>query len=249
MHFLFLLLISVNSWASDKCDSWLISTKAKPGTSSCETICASANIDMGTFSCPSRCESYCRKKLDCTLDSFWHKRLNSNPSPFKPLTGNEKELVINALSKLPKTFRPRSLKAIVKASGSDPLSRSNPASSSDEFIILFPATFSSNIPIDRVLFHEMIHQMSLNEWSKTLSDYKKAVQWADNSPTPRAGEFLDPDGRSSAEEDLANNVESYVFEPEKLKLASIKIHSWIEKNLKSQIKFEKGCNEKNLHKK
>ena len=249
MHFLLLFFIASHTWASDTCDSWLAKTHAKPGTARCEVICASSNIDMGTFSCPSRCESYCRRNRNCTLDSFWLKKLNANTSPFKPLTDNEKEIVKSALINLPKDFRPRSLKAIVKASGADPFLRSNPASSSDEFIILFPAAFNSNTTIDRVLFHEMIHLMILNEWSKTLSDYKKAIQWTDKLPTPRAGEFVEPDGKSSAEEDLANNVEYYVFEPEKLKQTSVRIHSWIEKDLKSEIQFEKGCNEKNIHKK
>jgi hypothetical protein len=67
MRFLLLFLIAAHAWATDTCDSWLINTQAKPGTSSCETICATADIDMRTFSCPSRCELFCRKKTDKTI--------------------------------------------------------------------------------------------------------------------------------------------------------------------------------------
>jgi hypothetical protein len=58
---------------------------------------------------------------------------------------------------------------------------------------------------------------------------------------PRPGGFVEIDGRQSPEEDFANNAEYYLFEPALLKKASPKIFSWIEKNLGSLLKLEKGC--------
>lgn len=237
-------MLGIDVWSSDICGNWFVKTGAKVGTPDCESICTTASVDMSTFSCPSDCEQLCKKKKSCALDPYWSRLLQADPSPFKNLKDSEKELVTDALLRLPKNFRPKSLKAIVKAAGSDPLSRSNPASSTDEFIILFSAAFHSDLPMERILFHETLHQMMTSEWSDILSEYKKETKWSDNSPLPRNGEFVEPDGKTSVEEDFANNVEYYVYEPEKLKNASKTIYSWIDKKLKSKIRLEKECHEK-----
>lgn len=49
----------------------------------------------------------------------------------------------------------------------------------------------------------------------------------------RDGEFVDFDGKFSAEEDLANNIEFYLFDPATLKSKSPK--------LGPILKLEKGC--------
>lgn len=249
MIFVLSFLLGFQARSASVCEDWFLKTGAKPHMPTCESICTTARVDMATFSCTSDCEQFCRKKESCNVDSYWLALLQAESSPFKKLTGAEKEKVIDALTKFPKNMRPKSLKAIVKASGSDPLARSNPASSTDEFIILFPVAFHSDLAIERILFHEMLHQMMINEWSKFLSEYKKEFKWNENSLPPRSGEFVEPDGRASAEEDFANNIEYYVYEPERLKKKSYIIYSWVDKKLKSQVKREKGCYEKQILKK
>lgn len=243
--FLLLLLISPWCYAASPCDTWLAETRAKPGSSDCEITCSGSGTDMGTFECPLLCSDFCKVKKNCAIDKFWEKTLSANPIPFKSLKGSERELILNALSKLPKKFRPISLKAIVKASVPDFTAPQNPASSSDDLIILFPAIFVSNSQLERVLFHETVHHLVSNEWKLSFTKYKKENGWEKlNENSSRSGQFVEPDGKFSAEEDFANNVEYFTFNPAKLKGISPKIFTWIEKNLKNELKMERGCNEK-----
>jgi hypothetical protein len=225
---LFLFSIS-KSFASDDCKYWFPKTGAKPGKPNCEITCAGSMIDMNTFSCPSQCTQLC--KVKCPIPPFWTKTLNAETKPF------------------PKGFIPKSLKAVVRATQLDFLSPQNPASSSDEFIIFFPPAFSSGTRLDRVLFHEVVHHLISNEWSSDFLKYKKEFGWDGLKDSGfRKGKFVETDGKASAEEDFANNVEYFVFDQETLKETSKNIFSWINKNLKNRLKIEKGCDEKNISK-
>lgn len=242
---LFILFISPWIRAASLCDSWLVETKAKPGTADCEIACSSSGTDMGTFECPLLCSDFCKTKNKCTVDKFWEKVLNASSHPFSSLKDQEREIVLKALGRLPKNFRPKSLKAIGKASSPDFAAPQNPASSSNELIILFPAIFVSTHNIERVLFHEATHHLMFNEWTRTFTKYKKENGWDKESENlSRKGQFVEPDGKFSAEEDFANNVEYFTFEPAKLKQLSPSIFNWIDKNLKNELRLERGCDER-----
>lgn len=213
-----------------------------PEKPNCEVTCASSMVDFNTFSCPSKCSQFC--EVRCPIAPFWKKALSGET---KPLKAEEQEKILGAISRLPKGFIPKSLKAIVRASNIDFLSPQNPATSSDEFIILFPRAFSSSAQFDRVLFHEVVHHLTINEWSSDFLKYKKEFGWNSlKDGAYRNGEFVENDGKTSAEEDFANNIEYFVFDKEKLKEASKGIFNWINKNMKNRLKTEKGCNEKNI---
>lgn len=85
----------------------------------------------------------------------------------------------------------------------------------------------------------------MNEWSQHLNKYRKDTGWnkTNESVSFRSGDFVEPDGKLAPEEDFANNVEYFVFEPQKLNLASLQISKWIEKTLKSKLQMERGCDE------
>lgn len=57
----------------------------------------------------------------------------------------------------------------------------------------------------------------------------------------RKGEFVEHDGKTSAEEDFANNVEYFLFDQAALKNKSPNIFSWIQKNLGQKLRLGKGC--------
>ena len=44
------------------------------------------------------------------------------------------------------------------------------------------------------------------------------------------GTFVSDDGRDSPDEDFANNVEFFLFRPEKLKKTSPGVYDWLKKN-------------------
>ncbi|MBL7545536.1 MAG: hypothetical protein JNL11_17085 [Bdellovibrionaceae bacterium] len=244
---LILLSFVSQSLASDECKDWFAKTGAKPGKSNCEITCAGSMIDMNTFSCTSQCTKFCEVK--CPTPPFWEKILNAKSGPFKPLKTGEREKILWAISRLPKGFIPKSLRGLVRATKVDFLSPQNPASSSEEFIIFFPPAFSSDIQIDRVLFHEVVHHLIINEWSSDFLKYKKESGWIGlKDGAFRKGEFVETDGKASAEENFANNIEYFVFDQKILKETSKSIFDWINKNFKNRLKMENGCDEKNISK-
>lgn len=97
MVIILLLFFGINLRSSDICDNWFLKTGAKVRTFDCESICTTASVDMGTFSCPSNCERLCKSKKPCILDPYWNRLLQADPSPFKTLKDSEKELVTNVM--------------------------------------------------------------------------------------------------------------------------------------------------------
>ena len=76
-----------------------------------------------------------------------------------------------------------------------------------------------------------------------FKQYKQASGWdsTDGATKERKGDFVDPDGKLSPEEDFANNIEFYLFERSTLKTRSPEILKWIDKILAKFLKLEKGC--------
>jgi hypothetical protein len=237
---------SISALADDSCLPWFKNTGAKPGDNTCVVKCSTGLVDMGTFDCPRLCENFCKPiKNECSLEPYWKKLLDADPSPFKRLTGNERQQIESALLKMPNVFKPKSLKAIVKSSMTDPTSPANQASSSDEFLIVFSALFKNGDQIERVIVHEAVHHLLQSDWLKLFENYKKYVKWPKSgSLAVRPGDFVQSDGRDSAEEDFANNIEYYMFATKTLMQISPNIFSWIDQNLASQLKIKKGCYEK-----
>ena len=54
------------------------------------------------------------------------------------------------------------------------------------------------------------------------------------------GTFVSDDGRDSPDEDFANNVEFFLFRPEKLKKTSPGVYDWLKKNYGDVFASPKG---------
>ncbi len=52
-------LIGSSSFA-DECDVWFQKSKVKPGSDGCDIKCGIIPTDMATFTCPERCDDFCR---------------------------------------------------------------------------------------------------------------------------------------------------------------------------------------------
>lgn len=236
--------LSLQAGANEPCRDWFDRTKINSDSSDCELECASSKVDMGTFDCPIRCPKFCKPQIPkCILEPYWDRALTSDSKPLKKLTADQASRIRKVLSKMPKSFRPRSLKGIVTTTVPfDMFNPSNVASSSDEYLILFPRAFSDEENLERIIAHEIVHHIIRKEWAQELKSYSKDSGWGSATDSgPRPGGFVEADGRQSPEEDFANNAEYYLFEPTLLKKTSPKIFSWIEKNLGSRLKLEKGC--------
>lgn len=122
------------------CDEWFEKLNLKTSSVSCVADCTRAADKAAEANKEFYCTPYCRgmcvldnDEAKCKFDPFWTAKLNSETKPFSRLHGEGLRAVEVALSQIPKTFRPKNLKAIVKASGpGDITSLSSPATSSDE---------------------------------------------------------------------------------------------------------------------
>jgi len=91
--------------------------------------------------------------------------------------------------------------------------------------------------------HELAHVLFLNLSAKEEKTYRKSLGWDKNpdGTSKRAGKFVDQDGQDSVEEDFANNIESFLFEPERLKSVTPAAHEWILKHLSKDFGLKKDC--------
>ena len=76
--------------------------------------------------------------------------------------------------------------------------------------------------------------------------YRRAADWTvvqrDESHwywKPRKSGYVKEDGRNSIGEDYANNLEHFLFEPEKLRSMTPKVHQWINENFGDKLKVRK----------
>jgi len=124
----------------------------------------------------------------------------------------------------------------------------NPATNSTSrpsAIAIYDTAFSGKYVLDEILFHEIAH-LFYRQISDELKDsYYLKMNWfsvdrAKNKWISRKDGFVTDDGRISPEEDFANNLEFYLFHPEKLKTVTPNAHSWIKENF-GKISLQKGC--------
>jgi hypothetical protein len=101
--------------------------------------------------------------------------------------------------------------------------------------------------LPRVILHELSHFMIGREWKNQFAKYKEISGWSSlpEGRAYRSGDFVDPDGKFSADEDFANNIEFYLFEPKILKEKSPGLYKWIETNLGKFLLLAKGCQNAN----
>ncbi len=238
-----LLFLSIIFLQAEECQDWFDDLKINPNNPSCEGLCTVGKTDMGSFECPLLCAKFCKPKKYCKLNSYWTKKLSNPADPFKNFNKQDLSDVRRALSRLPNSFNPSKLKGIVK--GTKPVDFTaliTEATSTDEFVVLYPRAFNNPKILDRVIAHEVVHVLVQEEWKGLFESYKKDVGWNTNKGyEDRKGEFIEADSKMSADEDFANNIEYYLFEPNKLKSKSSQIHNWIQKKMGNKLKLEKGC--------
>ena len=97
----------------------------------------------------------------------------------------------------------------------------------------------------RILAHELAHIIYLGFSDSKRSSYEKDADWirldvGDGKtiaiPTSTRT-FVEQDGEMSPDEDFANNIEFFLFEPETLKKKSNAIYLWIQKSFGPDFKL------------
>ena len=114
-------------------------------------------------------------------------------------------------------------------------------------IVLYDTAFDLQHNLSQVLAHELAHLVYSGLSPDERDDYRFATQWFDmgkSSDQPawvclRKG-FVEPDGADSPSEDFSNNVEYYLFNPDRLKAVTPQAYDWIKRHFGANFKLGKG---------
>ncbi len=209
----------------------------------------------GTFVNATNVASHCQANPEGYI--YWAPRLK-NGGPFgwiykkensKDWTVEERELVLEALNEVPEILRGTSTRGIFRKDKSE-LGKDNLATSAKGIIVLYDSAFLRPSPtrsLTRILVHELAHEYYRNLDEGQANNYREAAGWLSLSfREEREGpwiatksKFVEPDGIVAPQEDFANNIEYFLFNPTKLRLNSPDAYEWIQHHLGDKLKLGK----------
>ena len=203
----------------------------------------------GTFVSATEVNAHCRKNPK-GYDK-WHALLsNGRPHVWgykaeksQKWTTEEIERVFEALSTLPDNILNQYVKNIYRMKNS--LHVGNAATTNFDEIVLYDSSFNEKQNLARVLAHELAHVIYSNFVGDKRDSYEMAADWMQldigsgqkMTITKSTRSFVEKDGEISPDEDFANNVEYFLFDPEKLKAKSNGIYHWIQNAFGSEFKL------------
>jgi hypothetical protein len=120
---------------------------------------------------------------------------------------------------------------------------SNPATSGqDGTIVFYDSAFDKSYNLTEVLSHELAHINYLHlspDDATTYHDMNGWIHLDDKNKwiNHRKEGFVELDGRDSPEEDYANNVQYYLFYPNKLRLKTPTAYDWIKAHFGDKFKI------------
>ncbi len=174
----------------------------------------------------------------------WNTKLkNGAPKDWDAKTGQpkewsteERERALEALSEIP-NFLKDELDNIYRMKNLN--HPENPASTRGANIVVYDAAFDSNQNLAQILAHEMGHRYleGLSEADK--KSFRKAAKWlgsSDFQPGRPKEQFLRPNGMLSYHEDFADDMATYILNPNALKSVSPEIFGWMEKHVGPKLK-------------
>jgi hypothetical protein len=178
---------------------------------------------------------------------FWFPKLKSGIPPnwphkegFAKWTDDERERVLEALDELPPDLRSEYLKGIFRLSKSKDFP--NPASHGGHMIILYDTAFGTDRTLARILAHELGHENYNNLTYEAQHDYRMTTGWTLEEANrkiywkERPGDFVKDNGRREPEEDYANNLEYFLFDPDVLNKKTPSAFKWMKKHFGDKFK-------------
>jgi hypothetical protein len=190
---------------------------------------------------------HCRPKSKAA--EFWWDKLSNGriedwphkKEKFKDWTRPEIESVLKVMEKVPDSlwFPVRLYRAAESAT------KENPATTTSNHIVVYDSAFRKRGELSRLLTHELAHQLyeNLEEIEKT--SYSAVAGWLNlhqgSNGKPVGRKFVASDGDLSPDEDFANNVEYFVYEPMKVKLKNPAIYDWLFIKYGDKFRMGKGA--------
>lgn len=161
-------------------------------------------------------------------------------------TDEETERIVEVLEELPEVLLSKVIVGIYRLKRSKDYP--NPASSSDGVIVIYDSSFDLSRNLGRIIAHELSHQNFKDLSKDEKQDYRRATGWrlkieSDRNVywVGRKDGYVEEDGKISYEEDYSNNLEHYLYDPDKLKRVTPSAYEWIKKHFGDgfQIKRQK----------
>lgn len=149
--------------------------------------------------------------------------------------------VLSVLDQIPQVLWDTGIRGIHRMSRSQ--SHPNPATTVDGSIVLYDPAFQDEQYLAKILTHELAHEKYGLFSRSERADYARAAGWrvkrtkkGDTFNAPKCC-FVQPDGVTSPDEDFANNLEYYLFDPKSLKKTNPGAYKWIEKKFGRNFRF------------
>lgn len=203
----------------------------------------------GTFVRATSVKESCREYT--AAYKFLKDRIKIGPPPswphkkekFVKWNEDQKNRVIEAFEEIPEILLSDSCKGIYRASKSHDFP--NPASNGDGHLVLYDSAFDLTRKLSRVIAHELAHEMYRIFSKKEKLDYSLKSGW--NTEIEKNGLVfwkprndaanVEPDSKVSREEDFANNIEYFLFQPDLLQKKSPQAYQWIKDKFGDKLKL------------
>lgn len=205
----------------------------------------------GTFVSSSQVKSHCKlltRGYEFSKERFKKGRPAGWPHSIEKETkwsDSEKARIIEILEEIPDALLSEKISGFYRFIKSKDFP--NPASGADGHIVLYDSAFGSDRSLGNILAHELSHTNYNDLTENERQDYRRATGWhlelESNGKvywTGRKEGYIEEDGRNSHEEDYANNVEHFLYDPDKLKKVTPKAYDWIKKRFGETFRLKKG---------
>lgn len=191
---------------------------------------------------------FAENKFKNSLPEYWpHKQEKG-----KSWSIEERERLVEALDDIPNVLFSKQLVGFYRAERSKDFPNQATHGIGDDskvYIVLYDNAFSfkEKGALARILVHELAHQAYEELKESEQDDYRFVTNWLNVSKKSKKKRFLSredgyvrDDGRVSPEEDFANNLEFFLFEPETLKRLTPHAHRWIGEHFGVTFKLRPG---------
>lgn len=205
----------------------------------------------GTFVRASQVSKSCRERSK--EYDFWFGRLKDGPPPSWPhktekpakWTDDERERVLEALGELPEELWDQTIKGIYRSKQSK--DHPNPSSYGGSMIVLYDNAFGKDRRLARLLAHELAHHKYAKFENEAIgTSYRRSTGWRpeiegrDFYWTGRKDGYVEEDGAREPGEDFANNLDHYLFDPERLQKVTPDAYDWIKKQFGDKFKIKRS---------
>jgi len=155
----------------------------------------------------------------------------------------EKERIRDAIEQVPEVLFASEIAGIYRLIKSKDFP--NPASSSNSVIVLYDSAFGNSRNLAEIITHELSHQNYLDLKEKERQDYRRATGWQLEMGLDRkfywGGRkqgYIEDDGAISPEEDYANNLGHFLYNPDRLKKVTPEAYLWIKNRFGESFKLK-----------